>query len=69
MKKKYVKWCGYCFNHPNGHEVVLNDVYAYEDGRNCYDMSEKMDDGTYKNYICDYDTFKTIWKNTNRPRL
>lgn len=67
-KRKFEKWIGYCFTHPNGHEVVLDDLYEYEDGRNCYEMKERMDDGSYKKYICDYSTFKEIWKNTLLPK-
>lgn len=69
MKKKqwYEKYIGYCFNN-NGKETILNDIYVYEDGRKCYDLSEKQKDGTYNNYICDYKTFKEIVKQTVLPK-
>lgn len=66
-KQWYEKYIGYCFN-DNGKEVILNDITEYEDGRKCYDLSEKQEDGTYKNYITDYQTFKLIAKQTALPK-
>lgn len=63
----YEKYIGYCFT-DNGKEVILEDVCIYEDGRKCYELSEKQDDGTYRRYITDYQSFKLIAKQTSLPR-
>lgn len=67
MKRQwYEKYIGYCFTN-NGKEVILEDVYFYEDGRKCYELSEKQADGTYKRYITDYKGFRSIAKQTALP--
>ena len=63
----YEKYIGYCFS-DNGKEVILEDIYNFEDGRKCYQLVEKKEDGTYKRYITDYSVFKGIAKQTSLPR-
>ena len=63
-KQWYEKYIGYCFN-DNGKEVILEDIFSYEDSRKGYQLFEKE---TNKRYITDYQTFKTIAKQTNLPK-
>ena len=69
MKKRewYEKYIGYAFSN-NGKETILEDICNFEDGRKCYQVSEKQEDGSYKRYICDYSTFKDIAHQTALPR-
>jgi hypothetical protein len=63
----YEKYIGYCFT-DNGKEVILNNIYTYENGKKCYEMKEKQSNGTYETYICDWKTFKNIAHQTVLPK-
>lgn len=65
MKKQwYEKYIGYCFN-DNGREVILDDVYEYEDGRKCYEMHYP---DTGEGFITGYREFMRIRKQTDLPK-
>ena len=62
----YTKYIGYCFNDKNGHEVVLTDVFYYEDGRTGYECHDKT---TGKEFVCDLKVFRNeIVNYTNLPK-
>lgn len=61
-KQWYEKYMGYCFNY-DGREVVLEDVYEYEDGRKCFQFSSQDGD-----FICDYKLMKYIKNQTVLPK-
>ena len=66
MKRKgwYEKYIGYCFT-DNGKEVILDDIYRYEDGRLCFEMHYPKEE---KAFITDYKGFMRIRKQTALPR-
>ena len=66
MKRKqwYEKYIGYCFN-DNGREVILDDVFEYEDGRKCFEW-HYTDDGS--SFICDWKVAREIKNQTNLPK-
>lgn len=63
MRQWYEKYIGYCFN-DNGTEVILKDVFNYEDGRRGYELHEPK---TGRWYITDYSVFKKIAKQNDLP--
>lgn len=60
----YEKYIGYCFN-DGGEEVILDDIYNYEDGRLCFEMHYPK---SGKRFITDYRGFMAIRKQTVLPR-
>lgn len=60
----YEKYIGYSFN-DNGQEVILEDIYSYEDGRKCYQLYYPE---TEKRCITDYKGFMEIRRQTALPR-
>lgn len=68
-RKWYEKYIGYCFN-DNGREVILEDIYYYENENgkitgSAYEM-RYVDNG--ETFNCDWEVFKEIANQTNLPK-
>lgn len=68
--KWYEKYIGYCFN-DNGREVVLEDIFYYEDdnGKISGTGYEMRYTDNNESFICDYKVFKDIIGQTDLPRI
>lgn len=63
-KQWYEKYIGYCFS-DNGKEVILQDIFRYEDGKKGYELYYPAAKETC---ITDYKVFKQITKQTVLPK-
>lgn len=68
-RKWYEKYIGYCFN-DNGREVVLEDIFYYEDEKGkitgtAYQMRYTDNNETFD---CGYQVFKEIADQTILPK-
>lgn len=59
----YAKYIGYCFN-DDGQEVVLEDVFRWEDGRTGYELRYPK---TGKRVLTDLGEMRRIARQTNLP--
>lgn len=68
-RKWYEKYIGYCFN-DNGREVVLQDIFYYENenGKITSTAYEMKYTDTNEVFTCDYKVFREIAKQTNLPK-
>ena len=60
----YEKYVGYCFT-DNGQEVILEDVFRYENGKTGYQL---YCPATNKRVLVDYQEFMRVRKQTDLPR-
>lgn len=68
-RKWYEKYIGYCFN-DNGREVVLEDIFYYEDenGKITGTAYQMRYTDNNESFDCDYQVFKKIADQTNLPK-
>ena len=64
MRKWYEKYVGYCFT-DNGQEVILEDVFRYENGKTGYQLYYPA---INKRVLVDYQEFMRVRKQTDLPR-